>query len=52
MLSNRWEALVPVPPDKKILNYSFKFDYLYNAIPEARADSKLSPPYQLEIIER
>ena len=49
MLPNRWEALVPVPPDKAILNYSFKFDYLYNAIPEPRADSKWSSLYQLEI---
>lgn len=52
MLTNRWEALVPVPADKRHLNYSFKFDYLYNSIPEPRGDSKLSPPYQLEILEK
>lgn len=52
MLTNRWEALVPLPSDKKYLNYSFKFDYLYNSIPEPRADSKLSSLFQLEILDR
>lgn len=52
MLPNRWEALVPVPADKRHLNYSFKFDYLYNSIPEPRSDSKLSSSYQLEILQK
>lgn len=48
---NRWEALVPAPADARFLRYRFKFDYEYNAIPAPRRDSKLSPPYQLEIVE-
>lgn len=48
---NRWEALVPVPSDRRFVNYRFKFDYLYNAIPTPRPDSKISPTYQMEIIE-
>jgi len=48
---NRWEALVPGPADARFFNYRFKFDYLYNAIPIPRRDSKLSPTYQLEIVD-
>lgn len=48
---NRWEALVPVPADQRFVTYRFKFDYLYNAIPVPRPDSKASPTYQMEIIE-
>ncbi|RME95814.1 MAG: hypothetical protein D6766_02255 [Verrucomicrobia bacterium] len=49
---NRWEALVPVPPDQRFLNYRFKFNYMINTIPVPRPDSKLSPVYQLEIIDQ
>ena len=48
---NRWEALVPGPATGRFLNYRFKVDYLYNAIPIPRRDSKLSPTFQLEIID-
>lgn len=50
-LPNRWEALIPLPPDKKFINYQYKFDYMVNAIPVARPDSKLSATYQLEIVD-
>ncbi len=52
MLKNRWEVLVPIPPDKTFINYRFKFDYDYRRIPEPRASSKLSTPYRLDIIEK
>lgn len=52
MLPNRWEALIPVPADQKRVNYQFKFDYQVRGIPVARPDSKLSAPYQLEIVDQ
>ena len=52
LTKNRWETVVPVPATQKFLNYRFKFDYEYDSIPIPRADSKSSPTYQLEIIER
>jgi len=51
MLTNRWETLVPVAADKRYVNYRVRVDYDYNSIPIPRSDSRLSPPYQLEIVE-
>ena len=48
-MSNRWETLVPIPADKSVINYRFKFDFEYNAIPQPRPDSILSREYQMEI---
>jgi hypothetical protein len=49
---NRWETLVPAPIDQRFLNYRFKFDYQYDSIPMPRSNSRLSPPYQLEIMDK
>lgn len=49
---NRWEASIPVPAQKRFLNYRFKFDYEYDAIPQPRKGSKLSRDFQLEILDR
>jgi len=49
---NRWETLVPIPPDQKLIHYRYKVDYEYNSIPQPRANSKLSPPYRLEITDK
>lgn len=51
LTTNRWETLVPVPAGQRFLNYRFKFDYLYNGFGERRANSRLSPTYQLEIAD-
>jgi hypothetical protein len=51
MLTNRWETLVPIPSTQNFIYYKYKFDYLYNSIPRPQANSKLSPPYKLEIGE-
>jgi hypothetical protein len=48
-MANRWEALVPVPANETTLRYQFKVDYLNNAMPVAKKNSKLSPEYLLEI---
>ena len=52
IVSNRWETLIPVPPDQKLVYYRFKIDYEYNSIPQPRANSKLSSPYRLEITDK
>lgn len=52
LVKNRWETLVPIPADKTVVNYRFKFDYDYNSIPVPRPNSKLSTPYQLQVLEK
>jgi hypothetical protein len=49
LVTNRWEAMVPVPPNEKFLHYRIKVDYEYNAIPKPRKNSQLSEEYRLEI---
>lgn len=51
VVSNRWEATIPVPAGRKFVNYRYKFDYSYNAIPVPQMDSKLSPVHTLEIVD-
>ena len=51
-LSNRWETLVPVPAGQKSLHYQYKLDWQYNAIPEPRNDSVISPQQTLTIMDR
>ena len=52
LVEGRWETLVPIPRGTQVINYHFKFDYNYNAIMMRNADSKLSPPYQLKIVDK
>jgi hypothetical protein len=51
-LNDRWETLVPISPDKEFVNYRFKLNYEYSAIPRAKKGSQLSVPYQLQIVEK
>lgn len=51
-VENRWETMIPVPPSVSAVRYQFKFDYYVNAIPRALPDSKLSPEFKLEILDR
>ena len=51
MLKGRWEAYVPIPPRTNFVYYRYKFDYLYDRIPEPGRSSRLSPTYQLEIVD-
>ena len=48
-MTNRWEALVPVPPTKDTLTYSFKVDYEYNRFGKPGKSSIRSPDYTLTI---
>lgn len=51
MVRNRWETLIPIPPDESSVHYRYKFEYEYNAIPQRRTSSILSDPYRLDIID-
>lgn len=50
LMKNRWETLVPIPPHKNEINYLFRFDYEYNAVPQVRSSTILSRSYQLEVV--
>ncbi len=52
VLDNRWETLVPVPADKEYVNYRYKFNYELSRIPKPAPGSKLSQPYQLQILDK
>jgi hypothetical protein len=51
LLTNRWEALIPLSKEEKLLNYHYKFDFQYTTVPTKLNDSKISAPYQLKITE-
>ena len=52
MLKNRWEVVVPIPPTTNVVYYRYRFDYLYDRIPEPAESSRLSKTYQLRIVDR
>jgi len=53
LMTNRWEALVPVPAGKNVLQYRYRLDFKYNAVGQLpQDDSALSPLYTLRITDR
>lgn len=48
-VNNRWDTLVPIPADKDVLNYRYKFVFEYNAFGDPKSNSVLSRPYQLKV---
>ena len=52
MLADRWETLVPIPRDQNVLNYRFRFDYQYKAIPTLRSESRETKFYQLFLLDK
>jgi hypothetical protein len=52
VVREHWEAVIPVAADQSSVNYWFKFDYLVNSIPVPRPDSKRSPEYKLQIVDK
>ena len=52
LMTNRWEGLVPVSPGTNLVHYRYKFDFEYNAMGGARANSALSPEYSLRVLDR
>ncbi len=52
VLTNRWEGLIPVPPDKNIVHYFYKFDFRYYDFGIPKSDSARSSQYTLKILEK
>lgn len=52
MLKNRWEAQVPIPANTNYVYYRYKFDYAYDRMGAPGEGSRLSPTYQLEIVDK
>jgi uncharacterized protein YceK len=52
LVQDRWETMIPIPADKDSVYYRFKFDYLVNKLNHTEPDSKLSPEYKLQIIDK
>jgi hypothetical protein len=49
-MTNRWEAMIPVPAGTKEIEYRVKFDFYYNAWgTPPQEDSALSKVYKLQI---
>ena len=44
---NRWEAVVPLPPDRTYIPYHYKFDYSYPEIRNSTVSSDFSDEYHL-----
>jgi hypothetical protein len=52
LMTNRWEALVPVPASQNAIQYRYKFEFKYNAVGlPPQPDSALSPQYTLRIVD-
>jgi uncharacterized protein YceK len=51
-IANRWETVIPVPPEKDYVVYHFKVDYQYRTFGKPQQSSKLSPSYRLDIVSR
>ncbi len=53
LMTNRWEAIVPVPAGQNTVKYRYKFDFKYNAMGKPpQNDSAASPEYILRILDR
>jgi len=52
LMTNRWETLIPMPPNTNFVRYQFKFDFEYQTLRERRTDSALSRAYSLQVLER
>lgn len=52
LLDNRWETLVPIPPQQEAISYRYRFEYEYKAIPVPKVEVRDTKPYQLIITGR
>jgi hypothetical protein len=52
MMTNRWEGLVPVPPDANVVHYHYRFDFNTTGFGSINADSAVSSEYTLKVIEQ
>jgi hypothetical protein len=49
LVADRWEAYIPVPADKDMVLYHYKFNFLDNAFGGPRPNSMMSRDYELRI---
>jgi hypothetical protein len=49
LVADRWQAFIPVPADKDMVLYHYKFDFLDNAFGGPRANSMMSRDFELRI---
>ena len=53
LMTNRWEALVPISAATKNISYRYKFDFKYNVFGrEPQPDSRISPEYTLKVLDQ
>jgi len=52
LMTNRWEGLIPVPPETSVVRYRYRFDYQYNRMGNPGTDNSISPEYSLRIIDQ
>ena len=51
LMTNRWEAAVPVPVGTSEVKYRYRFDYAANSFGAPEAQSAASKEYTLKIVE-
>jgi hypothetical protein len=51
LMSNRWEGLVPVPPDANLVHYHYRFDFQTMGFGQLVPDNAVSAEYSLKIVE-
>jgi hypothetical protein len=52
VVTDRWEAFIPVPADKDMVLYHYKFDFLDNAFGNPRPNSMMSRDYELRFTDK
>ena len=53
LMTNRWEALLPVPAGQNNVHYRYKFVFKYDAMGKPpQNDSAISPEYTLRILDK
>jgi hypothetical protein len=48
-VEDRWETVIPIPPEKNYIDYYFKIDYNYHGFGVIKHNSVASDPYSLKI---
>ncbi|HLX68881.1 MAG TPA: hypothetical protein VKV04_04555 [Verrucomicrobiae bacterium] len=51
LMTNRWEGLVPVPPDSSLVHYHYRFDFETMGFGQLVPDNAVSGEYSLKIVE-